>query len=225
MKRISTLLLSFCLLLLFSSYSYARYYEPQTGRYLTPDPIGLKGGINPYVYVQNNPVNLIDPEGLLAGGPALGVAVVVGGGIGLIWIETAYPGAIDRFIKNLLYPDPTGGGGNINDNGNDIECGELPGFHGHHSDPIFMGGDTNQPLVQMSAREHMSLHRDLNRFLRTRTDRFGNHMRPQRNNSGQEIRQNFSRQERLEALRDFYRGPGSKYENVAKDFFRQHPGF
>ncbi|MCF6247125.1 MAG: RHS repeat-associated core domain-containing protein [Desulfobacula sp.] len=45
-------------------YNYHRYYDPMTGRYLTPDPIGLAGGINPFVYAENNPVNLIDPEGL-----------------------------------------------------------------------------------------------------------------------------------------------------------------
>ena len=46
-------------------YNYHRYYNSATGRYLRVDPIGLTGGINPYVYVQNNSITNIDPLGLL----------------------------------------------------------------------------------------------------------------------------------------------------------------
>ena len=87
-----------------------------------------------------------------------------------------------------------------------------------------MGGDKKQSLTTLNEQVHKDLHKDLNDFLKNRTDGFGNHMRPQRGNSGQKIRQNFTRQERLEALRDFYRGPGASYKDAATDFFKQHPG-
>jgi RHS repeat-associated protein len=45
-------------------YNYFRYYNPQTGRYITPDPIGLEGGINLFTYVEGNPVRWVDPWGL-----------------------------------------------------------------------------------------------------------------------------------------------------------------
>lgn len=44
-------------------YNMNRYYNPSIGRYTQVDPIGLNGGINPYVYVDNNPVNAIDSRG------------------------------------------------------------------------------------------------------------------------------------------------------------------
>ncbi len=40
-----------------------RYYDPNTGRFLTRDPIGYAGGISLYSYVTNNPVSWIDVEG------------------------------------------------------------------------------------------------------------------------------------------------------------------
>jgi RHS repeat-associated protein len=45
-------------------YNYHRYYNPRTGRYLEKDPIGMKGGINLYVYAENNSVRFSDNEGL-----------------------------------------------------------------------------------------------------------------------------------------------------------------
>ena len=45
-------------------YNYFRDYEPQTGRYVESDPIGIFGGINTYEYVKSNPLNFIDTDGL-----------------------------------------------------------------------------------------------------------------------------------------------------------------
>ncbi|MCC8376554.1 hypothetical protein CKY10_03860 [Photorhabdus sp. HUG-39] len=44
-------------------YNRHRYYESDTGQYLSPDPLNLSGGFNPYSYV-HDPVNWIDPLGL-----------------------------------------------------------------------------------------------------------------------------------------------------------------
>jgi RHS repeat-associated protein len=48
----------------------ARYYDPQVGRFINKDPIGLEGGINLFAYVDGNPVNWVDPYGLQALGGA-----------------------------------------------------------------------------------------------------------------------------------------------------------
>jgi len=45
-------------------YNWHRYYDPQTGRYITTDPIGLLGGINLFVYGNVNPINSTDRLGL-----------------------------------------------------------------------------------------------------------------------------------------------------------------
>jgi RHS repeat-associated protein len=42
----------------------ARHYSPKLGRFLQPDPIGYKGGLNLYEYCGSDPVNASDPLGL-----------------------------------------------------------------------------------------------------------------------------------------------------------------
>ncbi len=44
-------------------YNRFRYYDRETGQYLSPDPIGLLGGLNPYGYV-HCPTGWVDPFGL-----------------------------------------------------------------------------------------------------------------------------------------------------------------
>ncbi len=45
-------------------YNYFRTYAPSMGRYTQGDPIGLDGGLNPYVYVDGSPLLYTDPFGL-----------------------------------------------------------------------------------------------------------------------------------------------------------------
>jgi uncharacterized protein RhaS with RHS repeats len=47
------------------SVSSADWYDPQTGRFLSQDPIGLAGGVNLYAYAGNNPISYSDPFGLM----------------------------------------------------------------------------------------------------------------------------------------------------------------
>lgn len=48
-------------------YYRARYYDPQTGRFLSEDPIGFAAGdLNTYRYVWNSPQSWRDPSGLAA---------------------------------------------------------------------------------------------------------------------------------------------------------------
>jgi RHS repeat-associated protein len=56
------------------NYNYFRDYEPNTGRYVESDPIGLQGGLTTYSYVNSQPLRSTDSKGLVkcgcySGGP------------------------------------------------------------------------------------------------------------------------------------------------------------
>jgi RHS repeat-associated protein len=47
-----------------ANYNLHRFYDPNTGRYISADPTGLAAGTNLYNYVGGNPISNTDPEGL-----------------------------------------------------------------------------------------------------------------------------------------------------------------
>ena len=53
------------------AYNYFRDYDPSVGRYVESDPIGLRGGINTYLYAYGDPLIFVDPKGLAVASEAL----------------------------------------------------------------------------------------------------------------------------------------------------------
>jgi RHS repeat-associated protein len=48
------------------TYLHARYFDPQLGVFLSPDPIGVEGGLSQYAYALGNPTAMTDRSGLYA---------------------------------------------------------------------------------------------------------------------------------------------------------------
>jgi len=64
-------------------YNYYRDYDPALGRYIQSDPIGLRGGVNTYGYVEGDSLNNSDFYGLQSDGTRIVVPCPPGGCIGL----------------------------------------------------------------------------------------------------------------------------------------------
>jgi len=130
----------------------------------------------------------------------------------------------DAWAAKQPFPDGGSGGGGASfggavGGGNYVSTvGQL-----HHSGPMFMGFPRNQTLVRMSTPQHQALHRDMNNFLKGRTNDAGQNMCPRPGNSGQDIRSNFSQAERFNAVRDFYQQYGNNYPAAATSFSGQFP--
>ena len=86
-------------------YNYFRTYNPNTGRFIQSDPVGLIGGLSTYGYGLQSPVVNTDPKGLnTAAGCAIGApfAGPIGCGIGAAVGTTIMAGVI------LMTPGDTG---------------------------------------------------------------------------------------------------------------------
>jgi YD repeat-containing protein len=84
-----------------------RWYQPEIGRFVQRDPIGILGGFNVYLYASNNPLRTVDPSGQLSviGGVIGGVAGGLVGGLLGGWrggIKGAVTGAAGGLVTGGL---------------------------------------------------------------------------------------------------------------------------
>ncbi|MGA4598835.1 RHS repeat-associated core domain-containing protein, partial [Escherichia marmotae] len=124
-------------------YNLHRYYDPDVGRFIVTDPIGLRGGLNLYAYAPN-PVSWIDPLGLSCLKPENGY--LRGKAHGIKWTQNdALKRAEDQARKTGRAPLPQGKWGSKRDlkyageKAATLQPGEMKDFpiNSDHSSVVF----------------------------------------------------------------------------------------
>lgn len=73
-------------------YYRARHYHPDSGRFLQMDPAGqFVGDLNLYSYVRNNPVNFVDPSGLVPFKLVVAALILIGVPVALVINSYLHP--------------------------------------------------------------------------------------------------------------------------------------
>jgi|GEM_PF-3244127 len=83
-------------------YYRARFYSPESGRFLQRDPLGYMDSMSLYGYANQNPINYIDPSGELA--PVIVFAIQAARIVGTAW--AAYEGAKYTMDAAGIVSDP-----------------------------------------------------------------------------------------------------------------------
>jgi len=97
----------------------ARYYDPQAGRFISRDPVGVQGGLNLYAFAHNRPVARGDPLGLDPDYDATWIRVV--------WFDEGIHEGIGIVLPNGLVVRY------------DMRCGDPGMFGGFGSGCVFSG--------------------------------------------------------------------------------------
>lgn len=139
-------------------YYGARFYDPALGRFISPDP--AMDGLNWYVYVYNNPLKYVDPDGMESVGFGLqgcihaAVGFCLGGSVHLVvsgWsIDVVLAGDISNTNGNLLGPSFTAG----------ISASNADSSHELQGSSVVTGGGGNLGGLGASIEYETSLNPD-----------------------------------------------------------------
>ncbi|HEY6330929.1 MAG TPA: RHS repeat-associated core domain-containing protein [Blastocatellia bacterium] len=162
-------------------YNRFRYYEPGTGCYVSPDPIGLDGGVRNYGYV-HNPLSWTDPVGL-AWNPAKaadkgypGIGSTPNGGPDFSGTPYLYPATGDQ--QSVVQIQMQGSRGRdftqaYSESG--ISPDDAGGYTWHHVDDFDpTTGNTTMQLVETPAHQATAGHSgSVNQFENTYDVKYG----------------------------------------------------
>ncbi len=119
-------------------YNRFRYYDPDTGRFISQDPIGLMGGFNLYQYAPN-PVGWVDPLGLCPDKLGRNMGARVGDDMANHHLipeellkDKRYAGLFENAKKSGLDGDAASNGIFLPDNKDLAKTLDLPGHWSNH---------------------------------------------------------------------------------------------
>jgi RHS repeat-associated protein len=214
--------------------STTRAYDPVAPHWLSRDQFREWAGPNLYAYIGANTINGVDPYGIfmmspqplppqvtqqigrilapvIEGGDTAGPIGVLMGTLAIIWNTPSYvPLNPDAQEAQRFNGDP-----NLNQNARTATC-EM-----HHLWPVYLGGAYKQILLPLSPGAHDDLHNNMQIWMHTYSDPFGNTMAFGPGYGGRQIQSIFTIEQMWQALYGFYNfGPGSDFAN---EFNSQFP--
>src|ERR1700739_2223003 len=150
------------------SYYRARYYDPESGRFLGEDPFRYMTGENFYAYVGNNPVNYVDSWGLCSNDDVKKIVNAARNAVNDMTLngDRIYNGNLNNIISterhvNPFAPPPYKGCGEQTDNVINkitplkLDCNWQPDKqytfpHGlPHQWASYSSGDPNDPTIAL----------------------------------------------------------------------------
>ncbi|RYZ17654.1 MAG: hypothetical protein EOO70_01300, partial [Myxococcaceae bacterium] len=115
-----------------------RIYEPDSGAFLTPDPV-VSGSLNRYRFGFNNPLNNTDPTGFDVFGTGLSIFRTILGGGGMGWGGGLNPSPVPSHYNSedwYYYSSPGGGTSNTINTGESTKPSAIPNAHYYYPPSI-----------------------------------------------------------------------------------------